>query len=69
MQEKFLTRRQLVVFLNEMGLPIGWGQINQLIWRGQGPPIAGRWGNKDVFLPREVKAWALGRLSKKPEAA
>jgi hypothetical protein len=69
MQREFLTRRQLVEYFNGMGLPIGFGQINKLVWRGEGPPVAGRWGNRDVFRPEEVKAWALGRLSKEVEAA
>jgi hypothetical protein len=63
MQRQFLTRRRIVELCNEMGLPIGAGQLNKLMWRGDGPPVAGRWGNRDVFRPEDVKAWALARLS------
>jgi hypothetical protein len=62
MQQEFLTRRQLVEFLHQIGLPTGKGQLDKLVWRGEGPPSAGRWGNRDVFRPDDVRDWAMQRL-------
>ena len=62
MQQEFLTRRQLVEYLTNLGLPIGKGQLDKIIWRGEGPPAAGRWGNRDVFRPDVALDWALKRL-------
>lgn len=61
-QQEFLTRRQLVEHLKSLGLPIGLAQVNKLAMRGEGPPPAGRWGNRDVYRPSEVRDWALQRL-------
>ena len=62
MDREFLTRRQLVEFFNALGLPIGKGQLDKLIWRGDGPLAAGRWGNRDVFRPEDARAWAMSHL-------
>jgi hypothetical protein len=62
MHQEFLTRRQLVAFLNALGLPIGKGQLDKLIWRGDGPPAAGRWGNRDVFRPEAAREWAMSHM-------
>jgi hypothetical protein len=65
---KFWTRRQLVEELNKRGLPIGKGQLDKLIWSGEGPPTAGRWGNRDVFQPKRAIAWAISRIAEHPSA-
>ena len=62
MQQEFWTRRQLVEELNKRGLPIGKGQLDKLIWSGEGPETAGRWGNRDVFQPERAIAWAISRI-------
>jgi hypothetical protein len=68
LQQEFWTRRQLVEELNKRGLPIGKGQLDKLIWSGEGPPNAGRWGNRDVFQPKRAIAWAISRIAEHPSA-
>jgi hypothetical protein len=64
LQQEFWTRRQLVEELKKRGLPIGKGQLDKLIWSGEGPATAGRWGNRDVFEPKGAIAWAISRIAK-----
>jgi hypothetical protein len=66
---EFVTRKQLLELLNEFGLPTGKGQLDKLIWLGEGPPKAGRWGRADIFRRDEVRDWARRRLQGKSEAA
>ena len=67
--QEFLTRRQLAEYLTSLGLPIGKGTIDKLCMRGEGPPAAGRWGNRDVYRPEQVRAWAMRYLRPSPNAA
>jgi hypothetical protein len=62
MAQVFLTRRALVKYLNERGLPIGMGQLEKLCWRGEGPAEAGEWGNRKIYTPDEADDWLMKRL-------
>jgi hypothetical protein len=77
-ERPLLTRRQLVVYLNDNGFPIGRGTINRLCSPayGDGPPVAGWWGNRPLYEPAQAIEWARARLrpksgpitNKRPEA-
>jgi hypothetical protein len=64
--ERFLTRREVAQFLTQHGYPIGKSTIDKLSMpsRGsdEGPPPAGFWGNKALYDPNSVLAWAKNRL-------
>ena len=44
----FLTRKQLLLFLNSEGIPIGKSTLDKLCALGQGPPVAAWWGRLRV---------------------
>jgi hypothetical protein len=50
-EQPLLTRRQLVVYLNENGFPIGNGTINRLCSPAynDGPPVVRWWGNRCLY--------------------
>ena len=62
--ERYLTRREVVRFLTEQGYPIGKSTIDKLSMpsRGDGPPPAGYWGNRALYDPNKVLAWAKARF-------
>jgi len=62
--ERFLTRRQLVAFLNERGYPASLSTIAKLSMpsRGEGPPSEGFWGNRVLYGPDKALRWARARL-------
>jgi hypothetical protein len=63
---RYLTRREVAQFLTEHGYPIGKSTIDKLSMpsRGgaDGPPPAGFWGNKALYDPSKVLAWAKSRF-------
>jgi hypothetical protein len=63
---RYLTRREIAQFLTERGYPIGKSTIDKLSMpsRGSadGPPPAGFWGNKVLYDPSKVLAWAKSRF-------
>jgi hypothetical protein len=58
----FLTRKQLLAFLNAEGIPIGKSTLDKLCALGQGPPVAAWWGRQALHRPAESLAWAMARL-------
>jgi hypothetical protein len=64
--DRYLTRREIAQFLTERGYPIGKSTIDKLSMpsRGSadGPPPAGFWGNKALYDPSKVLAWAKSRF-------
>jgi hypothetical protein len=62
--KKYLTRRELVGFLNKRGYPISLSTFGKLAMpsRNQGPPLAGRWGRCDFYDPGKALAWAQSRF-------
>lgn len=62
--ERYLTRREVAHFLTENGYPIGKSTIDKLSMpsRGGGPPPAGFWGNRALYDPNKVLAWAKARF-------
>jgi hypothetical protein len=65
----YLTLRQLPGFLREKGYPIGLGTIKKMVMpsRDTGPPAAGYWGQRKLWEPDVVLAWAQARLSAAPK--
>jgi hypothetical protein len=62
--ERFLTRRQLVEFLNEHGYPISLSTLAKLAMPscGEGPVPEGTWGNRLLYHPSKALRWAEGRF-------
>jgi hypothetical protein len=60
-----LTRPKLSAFLNENGFPIGKSTIDKLCSPAidEGPSIDGFLGNRALYDPEVVLAWAESRLS------
>jgi hypothetical protein len=58
----FLTRKQLLAFLNSEGIPIGKSTLDKLCALGQGPPVAAWWGRLALHRPTESLEWAMARL-------
>jgi hypothetical protein len=60
-----LTRAQSVKFLNERGYPISLTYFDALCAPGSGglgPPSLGRFGNRCLYRPSDLEAWAQARL-------
>jgi hypothetical protein len=64
-----LTRSQAAEWLNAHGYPIKHTYFELLCSPkvGQGPRIAGRFGQRVLYRPEDLAAWAEARF--KPEAA
>jgi hypothetical protein len=69
--ERFLTRRQLVEFLNEHGFPISQSTLAKMAMpsRAEGPPPEGAWGNRLLYDPNKALRWARGRFRSSSQAA
>jgi hypothetical protein len=67
--EHYLTRREVAQFLTKHGYPIGKSTIDRLSMPSRdsddGPPPAGSWGNKVLYDPNKVLAWAKDRFRTK----
>jgi hypothetical protein len=65
-QPEFLTRAEIPKFLAQHGFPIGRSTIDKLSMpsRGDcaGPKPAGAWGNRHLYRPAQVLAWARSRF-------
>jgi hypothetical protein len=68
---KYLTRASSVEFLNAHGFPITLPYFYYLCSpaQGRGPTPVGRFGNKDIYDPRALLAWANGKLNRSQETA
>lgn len=51
-------------FLTESGFPLSKTKLSKLCMAGEGPPIAGSWGNSHTYLPSEVLKWAQERSNR-----
>jgi hypothetical protein len=62
--DRYLTRRELAVFLTERGFPISKSTLDKLAMpsRDEGPPHAGFWGNRALYDPDKSLAWARKRF-------
>ena len=67
--ERYLTRRQVVEFLADHGYPLSWSTLSKLAMRDEGPPLAGVWGNRFLYEPSKVLAWARSRFRATARAA
>lgn len=68
--DRYMTRRELVGFLNEHGYPISISTITKLCMpsRGEGPKAEGRWGGRDLYRPDRALAWAHARFKNQGRA-
>jgi hypothetical protein len=66
----YLTIRQLGPFLREKGFPIGDSTIKKatLPSRSGGPPAVGFFGQRKLFDPVQVLAWAQATLAENPKS-
>lgn len=53
---------ELAKFLTARGFRMTKGNVNALVGLGKGPPVHGRWGKFNTYLPAEVLAWAGERM-------
>ena len=60
----FLTRPQLVRFLNKNGFPITFSTITKLCApaRGEGPPAVGTWAKRTLYDREQALEWARSRM-------
>jgi hypothetical protein len=62
----FITRTEIPAFLAEYGYPISHSTIDKLSMpsrgRNDGPPCEGAWGNRHLYRPKRVLAWARQRF-------
>jgi hypothetical protein len=60
------TRRELALFLTEHGYPISVNTLNRLCQPSvaQGPPVAGRWGSRDLYDDATLLEWAEERAKR-----
>jgi hypothetical protein len=62
--DRYLTRKELVEFLNEHGFPISVSTIAKLSMPscGEGPKPEGCWGGRHLYRPDRALAWARARF-------
>lgn len=58
---RFLTRKEAAEFLARIGLPVTINGLHKYAHTGGGPPYR-MFGNRSVYLPSELKQWALSKL-------
>jgi hypothetical protein len=58
-----LTRRQAAQYLTDLGFPISQRYLEKLCVPsgGQGPRVDTWFGNRALYLPEDLVAWAEGR--------
>lgn len=62
MQPKYLTRPEAAEHLTARGFPITKGTLQKFATVGGGP-VYYRFGNKALYLPDDLDAWAEAKLS------
>jgi hypothetical protein len=63
-----VTRREGARFIREtLGLPVTKSTIDKKAMRGQGPPVAGYWGRRELYTRKALTEWALSHLSDEPK--
>ena len=63
-----VTRRDGARFIREtLGLPVTKSTIDKKAMRGQGPPVAGYWGRRELYSRKALTEWALSHLSSEPK--
>src|ERR1700740_2092644 len=67
MASEFMTREQAVALLNEeLGIPMSLSRMNKLCALKRGPPVAAKYGRRDLHTPPDVRAWGLTLLQLVP---
>jgi hypothetical protein len=64
---EYLTRRELVEYLDKNGYPLSLHSLNRLCapLHDEGPPLAGVWAGKAFYDPGCALAWARSRFGSK----
>jgi hypothetical protein len=61
-----ITRQEIPAFLKRHGYPVSISTLHKLSMpsrgRNDGPPAHGQWGNRHLYRPSEVLAWAKKRF-------
>ena len=57
-----LTRKQLAARAQAEGIPLKDSRIDKEAHRGNGPPIAHRWGRQELYEEERALAWARSLL-------
>ena len=60
--KRFLTRREAASYLSERGLPVTKNTLQKFATIGGGPTYS-IFGNRAVYTPDELEAWAEARLT------
>ena len=55
---EYLFQQDIGRFLREHGFPMGDTHINNIIFRGDGPPVARRDRGRPLRTPEDVLEWA-----------
>lgn len=61
---ELMTRPQLCTFLTERGFPLKLQTLARLCMENQGPPSAGRWGQREMHAPLPALEWARARVAR-----
>jgi hypothetical protein len=62
MEKLFLTRQDAAEFLTQRGLPVTKNQFQKLATTGGGPEYS-IFGNRAVYSPENLLAWAEAKLT------
>jgi hypothetical protein len=62
--QRYLTLREAPHYLREHGYPVSFSALRKMCLpsRGEGPPVAGRWGQRLLFAPNALLEWAERRV-------
>jgi hypothetical protein len=62
MQKRYLTRREAAFYLSENGLPVSKNTLQKFATTGGGPEYF-IFGNRALYTPQSLDAWAEARLT------
>jgi hypothetical protein len=63
-----LTRPQAIEFIrSECGVPVATSTLEKKALRGSGPPVKRFYGRRALYSKADLREWALGLTSEKPE--
>ena len=62
MNKRYLTRPESAAFLSERGLPVSKNTLQKFATVGGGPAYS-IFGNRALYTPETLNAWAEARLS------
>lgn len=62
MPERYLDRREAAQYLTDLGLKTSWRTLQKLACIGGGPEYQ-TWGNRTIYRPSNLDAYAAGKIS------